>query len=51
MKFLEESNLRIDLSQSDIIIFGEVSEVIMVLVELKHKFPIGYIQGWTEQSD
>lgn len=47
IKFLEKLDLKVDDSQEDLVISGEAPEIIGALVELRHKFPIGYVQGWT----
>lgn len=47
VKFLESLDLKVDEGEIDLAVEGEMSEVVGALVELRYKFPTGYVQGRT----
>jgi len=52
-KYLEASGFVVDrkTGKSELVFSGERDKVIAALTELRYKYPIGYIQGWTLPDD
>lgn len=48
VKFLDSQGFAVQQSPEEILIEGTVEKVVYVLVELRHRYPVGYLHGWTE---
>lgn len=47
VKFLQGQGLKIEPDSLDVMVSGEPDKIVFSLVELRHRFRVGYVQGWT----